>query len=123
MHDLTICGVKPKEILRILKQNDPNNASTIDNIYNYKAKHRISEMQGRSKMQHLLKILDERKYVEFHRRSQDTEELLNIFFAHPYFSQLLKCFPEVLIMDCTYKTNRHVLPLLEICGVTSTGKL
>ena len=123
VRDMTICGVKPKEILRILKQNDPNNASTIDTIYNYKAKHRINEMQGRSKMQHLLTILDERQYVEFHRRSQDTEELLDIFFAHPYSSQLLKCFPEVLMMDCTYKTNRHALPLLEICGVTSTGKL
>ena len=73
-------------------------------------------------MQHLLTILNERQYVEFHRRIEDTEELLDIFFTHPYSSQLLKCFPEVLMMDCTYKTNRHALPLLEICGVTSTCK-
>ena len=122
VRDLTICGVKPKEILRVLKQNDPTNASTIETIYNFKAKYRIGEMQGRSQMQHLLQILDERHYVEFHRRNEDTEEVVDIFFAHPYSSQLLKCFPEVLIMDCTYKTNRHGLPLLEICGVTSTGK-
>lgn len=30
------------------------------------------------------------------------------------------CIPHVLIIDCTYKTNRYRLPLLEIIGVTST---
>jgi len=29
--------------------------------------------------------------------------------------------PEVLIMDCTYKTNKFHMPLLTICGVIALG--
>lgn len=31
---------------------------------------------------------------------------------------LLRAFPSVLIIDCTYKTNRYHMPLLEIVGLT-----
>ncbi|XP_058783719.1 uncharacterized protein LOC131658444 [Vicia villosa] len=34
--------------------------------------------------------------------------------------KLLIMFHLVLIFDCTYKTNRYLLPLLDIVGVTST---
>ncbi|XP_028057844.1 PKS-NRPS hybrid synthetase CHGG_01239-like [Camellia sinensis] len=44
----------------------------------------------------------------------------DLFWAHPVSLDLLRTFPRVLIMDCTYKTNRYRLPLLEIVGVTST---
>ncbi|XP_028113459.1 PKS-NRPS hybrid synthetase CHGG_01239-like [Camellia sinensis] len=44
----------------------------------------------------------------------------DLFWAHPVSLELLRAFPHVLIMDCTYKTNRYRLPLLEIIGVTST---
>ena len=45
----------------------------------------------------------------------------DLFWAHPTSIQLLNVFCNVLIMDCTYKTNRFRLPLLEIVGVTSTN--
>ena len=45
-----------------------------------------------------------------------------LFFAHPDSIALMKAIPYVLLMDCTYKTNRYNLPLLEIVGVTSTRK-
>ena len=44
-----------------------------------------------------------------------------MFIAHPVSINILRAFPRVLIMDCTYKTNRYRLPLLEIVGVTSTN--
>ncbi|KAL8494130.1 hypothetical protein ACS0TY_025063 [Phlomoides rotata] len=49
-----------------------------------------------------------------------TNVVKDIFFAHPESVALLHAFPDILIMDCTYKTNRYQLPLLEIVGVTST---
>ncbi|KAI8535960.1 hypothetical protein RHMOL_Rhmol10G0217000 [Rhododendron molle] len=33
---------------------------------------------------------------------------------------MLRAFPQVLMMDCTYKTNKYRFPLLQIVGVTST---
>ncbi|XP_028053414.1 uncharacterized protein LOC114257809 [Camellia sinensis] len=44
----------------------------------------------------------------------------DLFWAHCVSLDLLRSFSKVLIMDCTYKTNRYRLPLLEIVGVTST---
>ena len=35
--------------------------------------------------------------------------------------KFLECFLEALIIDCTYKTNRCKLPLLDIVGQTNTN--
>ena len=35
--------------------------------------------------------------------------------------KFLVCFLEALIIDCTYKTNRYKLPLLDIVGQTNTN--
>jgi len=50
-----------------------------------------------------------------------TKEIKTLFFVHKGMTELLYNNPEVLIMDCTYKTNRYRMPLLTICGVTSLG--
>ena len=47
--------------------------------------------------------------------------LSHLFFSHTESLQLLALNPEVLIMDCTYKTNRFNMPLLNIIGITSLG--
>ena len=36
----------------------------------------------------------------------------HLFFAHPYQLHLTKRFHTVLVLDCTYKTNRFNMPLL-----------
>ena len=71
-------------------------------------------------MQQLLGQLALNKYIKWHRSCADTETVTDLFFAHPTSLNLLHAFPKVLLMDCTYKTNRYRLPLLEIVGVTST---
>ena len=48
--------------------------------------------------------------------------LSHLFFSHTESLQLLALNPEVLIIDCTYKTNRFNMPLLNIIGITSLGK-
>jgi len=36
---------------------------------------------------------------------------------------MLRANPDVLLMDCTYKTNRFRLPLLNICAITGQGQI
>ena len=62
----------------------------------------------------------EHRYTEWHKACENTDTIKDLFWTHPTFVDLLRTFPKVLIMDCTYKTNRYRLPLLEIVGVTST---
>src|SRR3982074_3044975 len=51
-----------------------------------------------------------------------TNQLECLFFAHPDAIALYKQHPEVLLLDCTYKTNRFCMPLLNFCGVTRNKK-
>lgn len=55
-----------------------------------------------------------------HGQIDDTKTMTDLFWAHPISLKLLRAFSHVLIMDCTYKTNRYRMPLLEIVGLTST---
>ena len=79
------------------------------------------ERGPRTEMQHLLQWLDDAKYVTWNRRRDDGSDVLSdIFWAHPESIKLLNLFPIVLVMDCTYKTNKYRQPLLQIIGITST---
>jgi len=40
-----------------------------------------------------------------------------VLFAHPRSLKYLKYYSDVLILDCTYKTNKYNMPLLDIVGV------
>jgi MULE transposase domain len=52
----------------------------------------------------------------------ETNQLQNLFFAHPDAVALYKKHPDVILIDCTYKTNRFHMPLLNICSVTGNKK-
>jgi hypothetical protein len=119
--DMSKNMVKPKDILVTLKNRDSSNVSTLRTIYNARQKYKVTEMAGRSQMQQLLSKLSEHNYIEFHRSCNNNDSVKDLFWASPLSIDLLHAFPHVLLMDCTYKTNRYRLPLLEIVGVTSTN--
>ncbi|KAK1258539.1 hypothetical protein QJS04_geneDACA023544 [Acorus gramineus] len=114
--------MQPPDILTHLKSRDPTNVSSIKNIYNARAKLRVHETCGRTHMQQLMKLIYEHGYIERHQAQEEAEIVSEIFFAHPTSVELVKAFPIVFMIDCTYKTSRYRMPLLEIVGVTSTGK-
>ncbi|XP_028078799.1 uncharacterized protein LOC114280614 [Camellia sinensis] len=118
--DMSKSLVKLKEILITLKQRDALNMSTMKTVYNVRHRCRVLQKAGRSQMQQLLGKLAKHKYIERHRCEEGSMPVTDLFWAHPVSLDLLCTFPRVLIMDCTYKTNRYRLPLLEIVGVTST---
>ena len=39
-----------------------------------------------------------------------------VLFAHPDSLAYLKAYPDLLLLDCTYKTNKYGMPLLNIIG-------
>lgn len=120
--DLSKSQMKPKEILNTLKERDGLNCTTIKGIYNARHKHKLNENAGGSLMQQLMNKLMEFKYIEWHRNDEHNNCVRDLMFAHPSSLELLRAFPRVLIMDCTYRTNKYQLPLLEVVGVTSTEK-
>src|SRR3954464_8607576 len=120
--DLTIVKVAPRNILADLKRKKPDSVSNIKQVYNERHNLKVLNMGPRSKMQQLLKLLDDNKYVSSFRTSEDKVTVRDIFWTHPESIKLFNTFPTVLVMDSTYKTNKYRLPLLEIVGVISTDK-
>ncbi|KAG5517280.1 hypothetical protein RHGRI_037885 [Rhododendron griersonianum] len=117
--DLSVSMVKPKQILSQLKGNDPSNVTTIKHVYNARHKYRVIEKAGRTQMQHLMAQLQHFSYVNWDRSDKD-RNVTDLFWAPPCAGEMLRAFPRVLMMDCTYKTNRYRFPLLQIVGVTCT---
>jgi hypothetical protein len=48
--------------------------------------------------------------------------LKSLVWAHPYSIQRLKQHPDMVMLDCTYKTNRFNMPFLHVVGVTSMNR-
>lgn len=112
---------KPREILSLMKAKDPSNVTTIKSVYNARYKHRFVERAGRTQMQFLLSKLQENEYIYFHQKDAD-DCVTSLFWSNPSSVELMRAFPTILLMDCTYKTNRYRFPLMQMVGVTSTDK-
>ena len=78
-------------------------------VYNARKKIKVMKYAGRSQMQQLMNKLSEHAYIEVHRSCPDTNTVKDILWAHPASIKLLHAFPQVLIMNCTYKTNMYRL--------------
>nr|KAJ0206557.1 hypothetical protein LSAT_V11C500277830 [Lactuca sativa] len=120
--DLTNLNVTPHDILSIIKERDENNVSTLKTIYNERLKLRSSRNYGKTPMQVLMEILNEKHFVTDFSINSISNELENLFFIHPRSLNIWKTFPHVLIIDATYKTNKYGMPFIQIVGTTSTNK-
>ncbi|KAL4559413.1 hypothetical protein LXL04_031551 [Taraxacum kok-saghyz] len=119
--DLTRLNVKPHDILTTLKEQNPENVSTLKTIYNARDKIKMNEKAGKTDIQLLLSFLEEGGYTYFYRANDISNVMEDLFFMHPTSVQLWHAFPYVMLMDATYKTNKYNMPLLEIVGVTPTN--
>ena len=72
-------------------------------------------------MQVVMSFLQREGYIFESRTNAVTNELEDLFFAHPGSLERWRAFPHVLLMDATYKTNRYRMPLLKIVCVTATN--
>ncbi|KAL2924192.1 hypothetical protein RDABS01_015627, partial [Bienertia sinuspersici] len=122
VNELTRSHVLPNQIMDILRTVNKNTLTTKKHVYNARQKLKMETMEGRTVMQQLMKLLVDNEYMQWHREEVGTDVVRDIVFAHPNVSGLLKLFPYVLVIDCTYKTNRYKMPFLEIVGIVPTGK-
>ncbi|KAL4587975.1 hypothetical protein LXL04_000852 [Taraxacum kok-saghyz] len=76
---------------------------------------------GRSEMQVVFEILQSKCYIYEFRTYETTNALKDLFFVHPTSLNIWRAFPQVLMMDATYKTNKYNMSFFEIVGVTSTS--
>jgi hypothetical protein len=73
-------------------------------------------------MEALLDDLSTAEWI-FAVKKDSNNRIQNLFFAHQKQVELLLANPDVLLMDCTYRTNKYKLPLLHILGCTNLQTL
>jgi hypothetical protein len=113
-------GTAPREI-RTYLHNHSDTFATQRDIYNRIAATRRDLREGQSSIQALVDQLDNEGFWCRVRLDPDNR-LTAIFLAHPDSVAYLQCNPDVLILDCTYKTNKHGMPLLDMVGVDSSQR-
>ncbi|XP_012831516.1 PREDICTED: uncharacterized protein LOC105952500 [Erythranthe guttata] len=97
--------VKPKEILHHLREMNPDTAAALRDVYNESQRIRREEMKGKTVIQHLWHELSESGYIKWHRTNLAGDAVQDVMFAHPDSIKLLQLFLNVILIDCTYKTN------------------
>ncbi|KAJ6788687.1 hypothetical protein PWT90_07147 [Aphanocladium album] len=112
---LAAAGAAPREIRTYLRNNSTTLATQKD-IYNRIGAARRDLREGQSSIQALVDQLHEEGF-HYKVRLDSDNRLTAIFFAHPDSIAFLQCNPDVLLLDCTYKTNKHSMPLLDMVGV------
>ena len=113
-------GIDNKAVKDLLRQDDPAFLATTKDISNIRQRMLAELVVERTTTEVLLDLLHEKGYhVKFERSAEGS--LLRLFFAHPETLAIAKVHPYVFLADCTYKTNRFHMPLLNIVGVNSDG--
>jgi hypothetical protein len=67
----------------------------------------------RTPIQALIDNLKEDNYT-YEYKCDDTGCITHLFFAHNESVALTRQYSSVLLMDCTYKTNKFKMPLLNV---------
>jgi len=113
---LTASGTAARIVVSTMRMESQQTIIAKD-VYNIRAKIRKENLAGKTPIESLIAILKESDYV-FNYRTDNIGRITHLFFAHPKSIELFNRYPHVLLLDCTYKTNKFKLLLLNIVGIT-----
>lgn len=110
-------GIRPSQILAGLRTKDDNCLLEPRDIYNLRRKLYVEFLAGRTPTQALISTLADNGDWKIIYEKED-DQLISVFCMHKTSIQMLRQNPHILFMDCTYKTNRYRMPMLNIIGLS-----
>jgi hypothetical protein len=119
IQSMSQAGVAPKQILTAIRQKDCNTFIAASDIRNERITNRLIYLQKRTPIEALLDELSTSPNWIYEVKTDPENHIQNLFFMHVRQAELLRANPDVLLMDCTYRTNKYKLPLLHILGCTN----
>jgi hypothetical protein len=112
---LISAGLEPKDIVTILSQTTDVPPIAQD-IINLAQKLQVIELNGNTSIDALNETMDAQGWIHEHK-IDESGHLTHLFMASKESLEYAKKHPDILIIDCTYKTNRFEMPLLDIIGI------
>jgi hypothetical protein len=90
----------------------------IKDIYNKHLVYKLNQLKGITPTQALVRILeDEEHNWEYDYITDEKGHVNTLFITNKKLIKLACAYPEVILIDCTYKTNKYCILLLYIMGV------
>jgi hypothetical protein len=117
VQEMSLAGIRPRDIANALRQSNPEQPIISKTVYNARDQVRRENLDGRTPIQALFDELKDGDFEYDYKQNQDGQ-LTHLFFAHPTSILLTRKYSSVLLMDCTYKTNKFRMPLLNVVGLT-----
>ena len=115
---MSACGFAPKDIISNIRKEFNNTNSTARDVYNVLRTARAKELGERKPIEALVEMISS---PDYYSKVQLVDGVINcVFFMHEASVSLCKTFNTVFLLDCTYKTNKFGMPLLNVVGITST---
>ena len=123
--NISASSITPSKILINLLKKDI--IISLKDIYNKRQANKKQLLSGLSSIQALLKALreyrgDNLKSKYYFAHKEDNRDYIKyLFFAYPESLKYFQKNPNILLLNCTYKTNKFKMPFLYIVGVTNIG--
>ncbi len=108
----------PKDIICILRKEFANSHSTTKEMYNKLVTVWVKELKGRGPIEALVELISCSDYFSKVRLVEGAVECM--FFMHQSSISMCQTFRMVFCLNCTDKTNKFGMPLLNVVGITST---
>jgi hypothetical protein len=115
---MTHAGARPMQIMAAIQKEDPDTLVSATDVRSDRKAIREEQLNGRTPIETLLDDLSTPEWV-FALKKDNDNRVERLFFAHQKQIELLLANPDVILMDCTYRTNKYKLPLLHILGCTN----
>jgi hypothetical protein len=110
--------IAPKFIYASLRQADKETLVSAEDIRNERRKYRRAKLDGLTSIQALISVLkDGQNGWEFNYKVDEKNYLMALFFAYEDQIRLARAYPEVLLINTTYKTNWYNMPLVHLIAV------
>ena len=117
-------SIAPSKIFISLLKKDI--VISLKDIYNERQLNKKQLLGSLTPVQALLEALNEYRGNDFKLRyyfahkEDDSNYLKYLFFAHLESLKYLQKNPNILLLNCTYKTNKFKMPFLHIVGVNNS---
>jgi Ni2+-binding GTPase involved in maturation of urease and hydrogenase len=112
--------ISAKETHIAIRHQFPEVPINITDIFNTKGKKQAENDQGLSAIQAMARDMGDAFY--FHYSVDEVNRLLNLIFIEKASLDLLRRWPYTILLDATYKTNKFGMYLVDIVGMTGSGK-
>lgn len=120
--DLLTLNVPVRKQLDILKSTNPSLLTTPKDLANLNQKQKKARLAGSCATQTLVNELPQRDYVYEVKTAPNNNVTTHILFAHKESVMLARQYCKVVVLDCTYKTNKYNEPLMNVVGIDCHNK-